>query len=375
VKIGMVCYPTLGGSGAIASRLGVALACRGHQVHFISYGIPFHLEGFHEGIRYHAVEVSSYPLFKYPPYDMALACRIMEVQKHCHLDLLHVHYAIPHAISAYLARQMLPEHPVKVVTTLHGTDITIVGHERSYYEATRFGIEKSDGVTSVSQYLRIETERKLHTTRPIQVIPNFVDPDRLRPVSDAAIRNRYARPGETLVVHVSNFRPVKRVLDAIEVFGRISRARPSRFLLVGDGPELPRAANLAHDLGLDDRIAFLGAQSGIETLLGVSDLFLLPTDTESFGLAALEAMSCGVPVIGTRTGGLPEVITDGEDGFLCDVGDVVCMAEKALSLLDDPSLHRSFREKARRKAIESFHVDLVAPRYEEYYTRIIGGDA
>ncbi len=371
MKIGIICYPTLGGSGAIAANLGLNLACLGHDIHFISYGIPFRLEGYHERVRYHAVEVSSYPLFKYPPYDMALACKIMEVQEKEDLDILHVHYAIPHAISAYLARQMLPDHPVKVVTTLHGTDITLVGNERSYFEATRFGIEQSHGVTSVSQYLRNATESIFKTKREIRVIPNFVNPDRLCPSNDPELRRRYARDDEKLIVHTSNFRPVKRVLDAVKIFAQIHERVPSRFLLLGDGPDLPKASNLAQELGIADQVVFLGQQSEVGRILSVSDLFLLPTDTESFGLAALEAMSCGVPVIATKTGGIPEVVSDEVDGFLCQVGDVDCMSQKGISLLLDPTKHRDFSARARLKATDQFNCRDITPLYEAYYEEVL----
>lgn len=375
MKIGIVCYPTLGGSGAVAANLGINLASRGHRIHFISYGIPFRLEGYHDGVRYHAVEVSSYPLFKYPPYDMALACKIMEVHKSEKLDILHVHYAIPHAISAYLARQMLPDLPVKILTTLHGTDITIVGTEQSYFEATRFGIEQSDAVTAVSEYLRVETQRIFETDKAIRVVPNFIDPERLAPSTDRNLRRRFARENERLIVHVSNFRPVKRVTDAIRVFAKINQRVPSRFLLVGDGPELPRASNLVHELGIEDLVVFLGQQSEVGKVLSVADLFLLPTDTESFGLAALEALSCGVPVIGTETGGLPEVVSHGEDGFLCQVGDVDCMALEAVRLLHDTEAHQRFSRNAREKASGTFHCQKITPQYESLYEELVESPA
>lgn len=373
MKIGMVCYPTVGGSGAIAAELGLKLAARGHDVHFISYSVPFRLQGYNERVHYHVVEVSSYPLFKFPPYDLALAGKLMEVLEHEDLDLVHAHYAVPHAISAYLARQMLPAHPVKVITTLHGTDIVVVGNDRSYFQITRFGIEQSDGITAVSQYLARETRRQFQTEKPIRVIPNFVDTDRFVPIRDPEVRQNFARPEEKIIVHASNFRPIKRIPDAVNVFARICRKIPARFFLIGDGPELPRAASTADSLGIRDKVIFLGQQESVEELLGIADLFLLPSEFESFGLAALEALSCGVPVVATTAGGLPEVIEDGKNGFICRIGDVERMAEHSLALLTNPERWAAFSEHARRSTLDRFPADRIVDEYERFYCEVLSG--
>ncbi len=371
MKIGMVCYPTVGGSGAIAAELGLKLAARGHDVHFISYSVPFRLQGYSERVHYHVVEVSSYPLFKFPPYDLALAGKLMEVLEKVDLDLDHAHYAVPHAISAYLARQMLPSHPVKVITTLHGTDIVVVGNDRSYFQITRFGIEQSDGITAVSNYLARETRRQFQTEKPIRVIPNFVDTTRFAPIRDPDKRQHFARPDEKIVVHASNFRPIKRIPDAVNVFARISRRMPARFFLIGDGPELPRVATTAESLGVLDKVIFLGQQESVEELLGVADLFLLPSEFESFGLAALEALSCGVPVVATTAGGIPEVVDDGKNGFVCRIGDVERMAEHSIALLANPERWKSFAESARASAVERFPFDRIVDEYEKYYGEVL----
>ena len=372
MKIGIVCYPTFGGSGAVATELAQTLARRGHEVHLISYAPPFRLREFRTNLHFHAVEVSAYPLFRYPPYDLALASKIVEVALETGLDLLHAHYALPHAISAYLARQMLPAKRIRLVTTLHGTDITLVGLEKAYYEITRFGIWESDGVTVVSEWLRRETERIFEVGREMRVIPNFVDTERFTPDGDTTFRARLAEPGEKLIVHASNFRPVKRVPDVIRVFAQIHREIPSRLVLVGDGPELPRAAELAAELDVRSQVVFTGQQAALETLLKVSDLFLLPSEFESFGLSALEALSCGVPVISTDTGGTAEVVEKGVTGFLAEVGDTDGMADFAISLLGDPEKHRIFREAARTSVLERFREEDVVTRYERFYEELVG---
>jgi L-malate glycosyltransferase len=368
LKIGIVCYPTYGGSGAIATELGQTLARRGHEVHMISYAPPFRLRDFRSNLHYHAVEVSAYPLFKYPPYDLALASKILEVVDETGLDLVHVHYAIPHAISAYLAREMLPpDKKIKFVTTLHGTDITLVGAEKAYHKITRFGLRESDGVTVVSHWLKDETRRIFGTEGELRVIPNFVDVERFSPGLDPEHRARFAKPEEKILVHASNFRPVKRVQDVVRILSMVREHLPARLVLVGDGPELPRAAELAADLGVREHVVFAGQQESIEALLRVADLFLLPSEFESFGLAALEALSCGLPVIATKTGGLAEVVDEGENGHLCRVGDAACMASFAVSLLTDPARHESFRVAARASVLTRYDANKVVVAYEKFY--------
>ena len=324
MKIGITCYPTYGGSGVVATELGIELAARGHEIHFITYSQPFRLTGREANIRYHEVPVSNYPLFEYPPYDLALATRMAEVAEFYSLDLLHVHYAVPHSVSALLARQMLATRGkhLPFITTLHGTDITLVGLDRSYLPITRFGIEQSDGVTAISEHLRERTEAAFGITRPIEVIRNFVNCDLYRrdPELVARERPRFADPGEKLLVHLSNFRPVKRVLDVVEVFARVAAVMPARLMLVGDGPERSAAEFLATRLGVANRIHFLGKQENVNELLPLADLMLMPSEMESFGLAALEAMACRVPAIATCVGGVPELIEDGKNGLLFNVG-------------------------------------------------------
>jgi N-acetyl-alpha-D-glucosaminyl L-malate synthase BshA len=371
VKIGIVCYPTYGGSGAIATELGQVLASRDHEVHVISYSPPFRLRRFRPNLHYHAVEVTSYPLFRYPPYDLALASKVMEVSESVGMDILHVHYAVPHAISAYLAREMLPESNMRIVTTLHGTDITIVGTERAYKRVTSFGIEQSDGVTAVSEWLRDETERIFGTGREMRVIPNFVDTERFCPDGSPEFRARFASPAEKLIVHASNFRPVKRVQDVVRSFARIRETLPAKLVLVGDGPELPRAVELSEELDIKPHVIFAGQTQSVEALYQVADLFVLPSEFESFGLAALEALSCGTPVIATRSGGVVEVVRDGENGFLCEVGEHECMADTAIEFLLDDDLQRAFRAAAREGVLERFGEDRVVSQYESYYEEML----
>ena len=375
MKIGITCYPTYGGSGVVATELGIELAARGHEIHFITYSPPFRLTGREANIHYHEVSVSNYPLFEYPPYDLALATRMAEVAEFHNLDLLHVHYAIPHSVSALLARQMLAARGrhLPFITTLHGTDITLVGLDRSYLPITRFGIDESDGVTAISSYLRDQTRENLDITRDIEVIRNFVNCDFYQRDGGlvAQQRPRYAKPDERLLVHLSNFRPVKRVLDVIEIFARVARALPSRLLLVGDGPDRSAAEFLTMRLGIADRVDFVGKQENVNELLGLSDLMLMPSEMESFGLAALEAMACRVPAIATRVGGVPELIDSGVNGILCEVGDVEGMANAAISILSDPELLQKFSNAARRTAQDHFCASRIIPLYERYYERII----
>jgi N-acetyl-alpha-D-glucosaminyl L-malate synthase BshA len=375
MKIGITCYPTYGGSGVVATELGIELAARGHEIHFITYSQPFRLTGREANIRYHEVPVSNYPLFEYPPYDLALATRMAEVAEFHSLDLLHVHYAIPHSVSALLARQMLAARGkhLPFITPLHGTDITLVGLDRSYLPITKFGIDESDGVTAISSDLRQRTRENLGVTRDIEVIRNFVNCDFYQrdPSLVAQQRPRFARPGEKLLVHLSNFRPVKRVLDVIEIFARVSAALPARLLLIGDGPERSAAEFLAMRLNVADRVDFVGKQENVNELLALSDLMLMPSELESFGLAALEAMACCVPAIATRVGGVPELIDDGVNGLLYNVGDVDAMAEGALSLLSDPDRLEAFSCAARRTAQDHFCATRIIPHYERYYDQIV----
>ena len=378
MRIGITCYPTYGGSGVVATELGIELAASGHEVHFISYSQPFRLSGRDDGIFYHEVPVSSYPLFEFPPYDLALASRMAEVAEFCNLDLLHVHYAIPHSVSALLARQMLGTRNRRLpfVTTLHGTDITLVGLDRSYLPITRYSIQESDGVTSISRYLKDKTVGDFDISRPIEVIPNFVNCDVYTPISDgeerAKSRARFAKADEAIFIHLSNFRPVKRVVDAVKMFSQVVREVPSQLILVGDGPDRSAAEWLAHDLKINDRVHFLGKQERVNELLPLADLMILPSALESFGLAALEAMACKVPTIATRVGGIPELIEDGVTGLLYPVGDVDAMATGAIALLKDGARFEAMRDAARKDAQKRFCASLVIPKYVKFYEQILG---
>ncbi|MGA7241774.1 MAG: N-acetyl-alpha-D-glucosaminyl L-malate synthase BshA [Terracidiphilus sp.] len=378
MRIGITCYPTYGGSGVVATELGIELAASGHEVHFISYSQPFRLSGRDDGIFYHEVPVSSYPLFEFPPYDLALASRMAEVAEFCDLDLLHVHYAIPHSVSALLARQMLATRGRKLpfVTTLHGTDITLVGLDRSYLPITRYSIQESDGVTSISTYLKDKTVTDFGISRPIEVIPNFVNCDVYTPIADeehrAKARAKFARPDEAIIIHLSNFRPVKRVVDVVKVFAQVVREVPAQLILVGDGPDRSAAEWLAHDLKINDKVHFLGKQDRVNELLPLADLMVMPSALESFGLAALEAMACKVPTIATRVGGVPELIEDGVTGLLFPVGNVDEMAAGATSLLKDRAKFDAMRDAARKDAQKRFCASLVIPQYVKYYEQVLG---
>ncbi len=378
MRIGITCYPTYGGSGVVATELGIELAALGHEVHFISYSQPFRLSGRDNGILYHEVSVASYPLFEFPPYDLALASRMAEVAEFYRLDLLHVHYAIPHSVSALLARQMLAARGRRLpfVTTLHGTDITLVGQDRSYLPITRYAIQESDGVTSISNYLKEKTVEDFGVTRGIEVVPNFVNCDVYVPYKDEAsraeARKRLAAPDQAILMHLSNFRPVKRVLDVVKVFAQVAREVPAQLVLVGDGPERSAAEWLAHDLEINDKVHFMGKQERVNELLPLADLMLMPSELESFGLAALEAMACKVPSIATGVGGVPELIDDGVTGLLYPVGDVEDMAAGAVSLLKDRERLEAMREAGRRTAQSRFCSSLVVPHYVRYYEEVLG---
>jgi len=379
MRIGITCYPTYGGSGVVATELGIELAALGHEVHFISYSQPFRLTGRETGIFYHEVPVSNYPLFEFPPYDLALASRMAEVAEYYHLDILHVHYAIPHSVSALLARQMLAERGkhLPFVTTLHGTDITLVGMDRSYLPITRYAIQQSDGVTSISSYLKKVTETNFDITSPIEVVHNFVNCDVYKPYAEsdaeirAAARARLAKPEEFLLMHLSNFRPVKRIADVVQVFARVAKTLPARLALIGDGPDRSTAEWLAHSLGIHDRIHFLGKQDRVHELLPLADLMLMPSEMESFGLAALEAMACQTPAIATTVGGVPELITDGVDGLLFPVGDVEAMATASIALLTDRERHQAMRKAARKTAQDRFCSTRILPRYVSFYESLL----
>jgi len=373
MKIGIICYPTQGGSGVVATELAMALARRGHSVHLFSYAHPFRLPRFQRNLILHEVEVSTYPLFKYPPYDLALAARLAEVVEEAGLQILHAHYAVPHATSAWLAKQLVAPRPVRVVTTLHGTDITLVGTDPAYFRVVRFSILQSDRVTAVSQSLRRQTQEEFGIGRDIVVVPNFVDTKRFRDLPESSERRVFAPNGEPILAHASNFRPLKRVGDVLRIFARVRTEMPAKLLLIGQGPDRIFAQRLAKDLGVEADVHFLGEQEFPERLYACADLFLLPSEQESFGLSALEAMSCGVPVIATRVGGLPELIEDGKTGFLFPVGDVEGMAQAALRLLRDPELRHAMARDARRIACEKYDQERVVDLYDELYRELIAG--
>jgi N-acetyl-alpha-D-glucosaminyl L-malate synthase BshA len=374
MKIGITCYPTYGGSGIVATELGLELADRGHEVHFITYANPIRLDATIPRIHYHEVEVSNYPLFQYPPYCLALASRMAEVAESYNLDLLHVHYAIPHSISAMLARQMLQAtRPLPFITTLHGTDITLVGADPSYFKITKFSIEESDGITAISEDLRRHTLEVFDVRNEIRVIHNFVNCTTYAPDPERRGIERFAPNGEKLLIHLSNFRPVKRVQDCIRVLAAVRKHTDARLLMVGDGPERGPAEHLAWQLGVNRHVEFLGKQNQVERLIRLAHVLLMPSEMESFGLAALEAMACGVPAVGTRVGGVPELITDGEDGFLEKVGDIEGQAARVVELLTDDALDTRMAAAARQTASTRFCTEKIIPLYEDYYEQILSG--
>lgn len=371
IKIGIVCYPTFGGSGVVATELGKALAKEGHKVHFITYSQPQRLDFLNENLFYHEVNLRSYPLFEYPPYELALASKMVDVVKNEKLDLLHVHYAIPHASAAYMAKQILRTHGIHipVVTTLHGTDITLVGKDASYEPVVTFSINQSDGVTAVSEDLRKETYQSFKITNEIEVIPNFIDLEKFKKQKKDHFKKAICPAGESLVVHTSNFRKVKRVGDVIKIFANIHKEIPAKLLMIGDGPERVKAETQCRDLGIGHDVRFLGKLEAVEEVLSVADLFLMPSEKESFGLAALEAMACEVPVISTNTGGLPELNIQGGTGFLSNIGDIEDMTRKSLLVLDKNNLPR-FKENALNRAKE-FDITRILPLYENYYQQVM----
>src|SRR6201985_1232488 len=372
MKIGIVCYPTFGGSGVIATELGKALAENGHQVHFVTYNQPARLDFFSENLFYHEVSVSKYPLFDYPPYELALASRLVDVVRFEKLDILHVHYAIPHASAAFMAKQILLTYGIyiPVVTTLHGTDITLVGKDRTYKPVVTFSINKSDGVTAVSEHLRQDTYEFFEIENDIKVIPNFIDLKRFSLKAKDHFKKAIAPSGEKILVHTSNFRKVKRTEDVIKIFAKVVKRIPSKLLMVGDGEERSACEQLCRDLDVRDSVRFLGKQDAIEEILSVSDLFMMPSQSESFGLAALEAMACKVPVVSSNAGGLPELVIDGVNGFLKDVGDVNGMADKAIYILENEARLATFKENALARAKE-FDLAKILPQYENFYIEVI----
>ncbi|MCE2847076.1 MAG: N-acetyl-alpha-D-glucosaminyl L-malate synthase BshA [Sphingobacteriales bacterium] len=374
MRIGIVCYPTFGGSGVVATELGKALAGNGHRIHFITYSQPVRLDFFSENISYHEVTIAKYPLFDYIPYETALTSKLVDVAMFEGLDILHVHYAIPHASVAYMAKQILATKGIRlpVVTTLHGTDITLVGKDSSYEPVVTFAINHSDGVTAVSDSLRQDTYTNFPITKPVEVIPNFIDLQRFSRRPKDHFRKAIAPDGERLIVHTSNFRKVKRVQDVVEVFNRVRKEIPAKLLLIGDGPERHHIEQLCRDLGLCDDIRFLGKQELIEEVLSISDLFIMPSETESFGLAALEAMACQVPVISSNAGGIPELNIQGVTGYMSPVGDVEDMAANALRILKSDDTLKTFKSAALQRASE-FDIKRILPLYEAYYEGVISG--
>ncbi|WP_313190474.1 N-acetyl-alpha-D-glucosaminyl L-malate synthase BshA [Sphingobacterium sp.] len=372
MKIGIVCYPTFGGSGVVATELGKALANNGHQVHFITYSQPARLDFFSENLFYHEVAINQYPLFDFPPYETALASKLVDVVRFEGLDLLHVHYAIPHASVAFLAKQILETYGINipVVTTLHGTDITLVGKDKSFSPVVTFSINKSDGVTTVSENLREQTLDYFDITNGIKVIPNFIDLHRFHNKNHEHFKKAIAPNQERIIVHTSNFRKVKRVEDVVRIFHKVTQKVPSKLLMVGDGPERRNAEELARELDITDCIRFLGKQDAIEEILSIADLFLMPSGSESFGLAALEAMACKVPVVSSNTGGLPELNKEGFSGFLSDVGDIDDMAKNSIYILEDCQRLNEFKENALQRA-KDFELSKIVPIYEEFYSQVI----
>ena len=371
MKIGITCYPTYGGSGVVATELGLELAARGYDVHFISYAVPVRMTEASERIHFHEVEVMNYPLFDHPPYTLALASQMYNVAANEGLDLLHVHYAIPHSVSAYLARAMTKSRRLPFVTTLHGTDVTLVGGDRSYLPITRFSIEESDRVTAISEYLRQVTLKEFQIDRPVEAIPNFVNCDVFQPADGRCRREEFARDDERILAHLSNFRPVKRIPDVVEIFELVRREVPAKLLMIGDGPDRTIAEWMVRDKNLARDVIFLGKQSQVQNLLNCADVLLLPSDLESFGLAALEGMACGVPAVCSRVGGLPEVIRDGVEGYLVPPRDVKGMAARALEILTDPGRRERMGRAARERALADFCSTKIIPRYEKLYKELI----
>lgn len=374
LKIGITCYPTLGGSGVVATELGKLLAEKGHEIHFITHSVPFRLGQFQKNIFYHEVEVNDYYVFRYPPYDLSLASKMAQVAKMQKLDLLHVHYAVPHAVCAYLAKQMVGDQ-LRTVTTLHGTDITVLAQDESLKDLIRMGINKSDAVTAVSNDLIKETRELLDIDKPIELTYNFVDKRVYYPRECSSLRSDFASKDEKILMHISNFRPVKRLNDVIDIFAKVAQEVPSRLLLVGEGPDLPKVQMRINQMGLQDRVHFLGKQDDVAQVISVADVMLLPSEKESFGLVALEAMACGVPTIGSIAGGIPELVTHGETGFLSPIGNTDDMAYNAIKLLRSEGMYQKFREACLNRARRVFCNDLITAEYERIYYKVLGIEA
>ncbi|WP_085508675.1 N-acetyl-alpha-D-glucosaminyl L-malate synthase BshA [Thalassobacillus devorans] len=373
-KIGITCYPTVGGSGVIATELGKLLAEEGHEIHFITSQVPFRLNRIYSNIFYHEVEVTNYPVFSHPPYDLALANKMAEVINREKLDILHVHYAMPHAICAILAKQMA-NHEVKIITTLHGTDITVLGIDSSMKNIIKFGIEQSDRVTTVSKSLAEQTKEMLSITREMDVLYNFVDEREYFRHSDRNLKEQYhIDQEEKVIIHISNFRKVKRVADVVHAFHQIAAEIPSKLLLVGDGPEFSNTYQLVQDLGLQDHVLFLGKQENVSELLSISDLKLLLSEKESFGLVLLEAMACGVPCIGTNTGGIPEVILHGETGYITDIGDIEDISKKSIEILANKDIWEKFSKQSEQRVKEEFHSQEILKQYEALYDKVLNNE-
>ncbi len=358
----------------MASELGLALSAAGVEVHFFSYALPFRLTGFDSKFIFHGVEVSNYPLFKYPPYTLSLATRLAEESKRVGLDIIHVHYAIPHAISGYIARQIIGPGGPKLITTLHGTDITLVGQDPSFRAVTKFSMEVSDALTTVSKYIYDRTYESFGIKKPIKIIPNFVDITRFKPDQEGCDRSEFASPDEKIIIHMSNYRPVKNADDVVRTFGIVNERIPSKLILVGDGPEAPNVLSLAEGMGLKEKTIFLGEQDMVESVLCKADLFLLPSASEGFGLAALEALACGVPVVGSIVGGLPELVTDDEVGYLEPIGDVEAMAKKSIEILSNDELRQSLSKNARRLTVEKFDTRDIVKEYYQFYEEVLGNE-
>ncbi len=374
MNIGITCYPVPGGSGIIATELGQQLAARGHQVHFISYAIPFRLDRYQQNLFFHGVETTAYPLFKHPPYTLTLAAKMADVACQYELEVLHVHYAIPHATSAFLAKQLITCRLPKIITTLHGTDITLVGSDPSFFDITQFSINASDGITAVSAYLADETKETFKLEKEIRVIHNFFDSERFRPnATTGCKRKNFAADDEFIIAHISNFRPVKRTLDVIDIFSRIAEELPSRLLLIGEGPDTVLVRRRVSRKNLNGRVTFLGNEGRVEEILTLTDLFLLPSEEESFGLAALEALACGVPVIGTLDTGMVELVDDNVNGFLFPVGDTESMAKAGVELLSNKEKFMRFKKSAQETAYDRFNAEKIVSEYEKYYEEILNG--
>lgn len=371
MKIGISCYPTHGGSGVVASELGLQLANAGHEVHIVSYATPIRLNAFHPNIKLHDVEIGAYPLFKFPPFALSLATKLAEVALEHDLEILHAHYAVPHATSAWLAKQIIGPKKIKIITTLHGTDITLVGADGSFQRVVKFSIEQSDGVTAVSDYLLKRTRSEFGVARDIRVIHNFIDPARGDNPTKVCKKSQYAPNDEFILMHASNFRPVKRVTDIVRIFAKVRETVPSKLMLIGEGPERMLAQQVVKELGIHAEVIFMGQVDHVDDLLKCADIFLLPSEQESFGLAALEAMNCRVPVVGATTGGLPEVVEHGQTGYLFPVGDIKDMANACIALLQNPEKLAAFRAAARQRAVSKFGVDVIMPQWLRFYEEVL----